>query len=44
MHSREALIPLDLLMLNPDPDNTVKYCEYVDEVECRVRQVFKIVH
>ena len=30
-------------MQNPDPNNTVKYCEYVDEVECRMREVFEIV-
>jgi len=30
-------------MQNPDANNTVKYCEYVDEVECRMWQVFEIV-
>ena len=43
MHSREALIPLDLLMKNPDSSAKVKYCDYVDEMEDRMRRVFDTV-
>ena len=43
IHSRETLVPLDLLMNDPDPDKTVKYCDYVDEMEDCMRRVFEIV-